>query len=240
MESRGAHLTGVLDEAPGAPGRAEPPAAGSGTRAGQGVEAVSRLVPVVPLRECDERPPRRTVGCAHGCGPEPARARTLVPAQEAAPQESPARAGGSREGGWQTGSWRFTAPTTDASVPRLRHTVRELLERQPTHVPEDTLQGALLITSELVTNAVRHAALLSPEIAVEVALGGGWLRIAVEDSHPYRPKALAAEPYAEQTGGRGLLLVKALAGEAGGRCDVEQTGAGGKVIWAALPLTAVS
>ncbi|MFE9390849.1 ATP-binding protein [Streptomyces sp. NPDC006784] len=134
------------------------------------------------------------------------------------------------------GSWRFTAPTTAPSVPGLRHAVRELLERRPARVPEDVLQGALLILSELVTNAVQHAALLSPEITVEVALGGGWLRLAVEDGHPYRPKALAAEPFREHTGGRGLLLVKALTAEAGGRCDVEQTDAGGKVVWAALPL----
>ncbi|WP_423835642.1 ATP-binding protein [Streptomyces tubbatahanensis] len=165
----------------------------------------------------------RTVGCAHDGGPEYARTRTPAPAQEGACQE---------------GSWRFAAPATDASVPRLRHAVRDLLARQPTHVPDETLQGVLLILSELVTNAVRHAALLSPTIGVEVALGGGRLRVAVEDGHPYRPKALAAEPTGDHTGGRGLLLVKALTAEAGGVCDVEQTGAGGKVIWAALPLAA--
>jgi two-component sensor histidine kinase len=103
-------------------------------------------------------------------------------------------------------------------------------------VPDDTLQSLLLILSELATNAVRHAALLSPEIGVEVELQGGWLRVAVEDSHPYRPKALDAVPSQEHIGGRGLLLVKMITLEAGGRCDVEQTGAGGKVIWAALPV----
>ncbi|WP_247745651.1 ATP-binding protein [Streptomyces oryzae] len=134
------------------------------------------------------------------------------------------------------GAWRFTAPATASSVPRLRHAVRDLLGRQTARVPDEVLQGALLILSELVTNAVQHAALLSPEIGVEVSLGGGRLRVAVEDSHPYRPRALEAEPFREHIGGRGLLLVKTLVGEAGGRCDVEQTSAGGKVIWAALPL----
>lgn len=135
------------------------------------------------------------------------------------------------------GPWRFTAPTTDASVPQLRHEVRDLLRRQEPPVSDDVLQSLLLILSELVTNAVRHAALLSPEIGVEVALGGGLLRVAVEDSHPYRPKALEAEPLMENTGGRGLLLVKAVTDEAGGVCDIEQTASGGKIIWAALPLT---
>lgn len=135
------------------------------------------------------------------------------------------------------GTWRFSRPARDTSVPELRHTVRDLLRRQGALVPDEVLHSALLILSELVTNSVRHAALLSPEIGVEVTLRGGWLRVAVEDSHPYRPKALATDPEREETGGRGLLLVKALALESGGVCDVEQTSAGGKVVWAALPLT---
>ncbi|WP_308341126.1 ATP-binding protein [Streptomyces sp. JJ36] len=134
------------------------------------------------------------------------------------------------------GTWRFAASAVDSSVPRLRHAVRDLVRRQGAPVPEDLLQGVLLILSELATNSVRHAALLSPEIGVELSLSSGWIRVAVEDGHPYRPKALAADPDQQHTGGRGLLLVKTIAAEAGGVCDVEQTGAGGKVIWAALPL----
>lgn len=97
------------------------------------------------------------------------------------------------------------------------------------------MYSLLLIVSELVTNSVRHAALLSPEVAVEVAVGREWVRVAVEDNHPYRPKALEAD--FGQTGGRGLLLVREITLEAGGVCDVEHTSTGGKVIWAALPLT---
>lgn len=134
------------------------------------------------------------------------------------------------------GTWRLTAPALDSSVPQLRHAVRDLVRRQQAPLTDDMLQGLLLILSELVTNSVRHAALLSPEIGVEVSLGSGWVRIAVEDAHPYRPKALEADPDQQHTGGRGLLLVKTIAAEAGGLCDVEQTGAGGKIIWAALPL----
>lgn len=132
------------------------------------------------------------------------------------------------------GAWRFAAPAVDSSVPQVRHAVRDLIRRQRAPVTEELMQALMLVLSELVTNAVRHAALLSPEVGVEVSLGGGWVRVAVEDGHPYRPKALAADP--ELTGGRGLLLVKAFVTEHGGTCDVEQTAAGGKVIWAALPL----
>ncbi|MEU8708938.1 MULTISPECIES: ATP-binding protein [unclassified Streptomyces] len=132
------------------------------------------------------------------------------------------------------GVWRFSAPAVDASVPQARHAVRDLIGRQGVPVDDDILQGLLLIVSELVTNAVKHAALLSPELAVEVAIGAEWVRVSVEDNHPYRPTALVTD-YA-QTGGRGLLLVREITAEAGGTCDVEHTAGGGKIIWAALPL----
>ncbi|MFD4949886.1 ATP-binding protein [Streptomyces sp. NPDC058239] len=132
------------------------------------------------------------------------------------------------------GVWRFTAPAVDVSVPQARHAVRDLLSRQGVPMDDDIAEGLLLIVSELVTNAVKHAALLSPELAVEVAVGAEWVRVSVEDNHPYRPTALETD-YA-QTGGRGLLLVREITREAGGACDVEHTAGGGKIIWAALPL----
>ncbi|MFF8097360.1 ATP-binding protein [Streptomyces sp. NPDC016675] len=132
------------------------------------------------------------------------------------------------------GVWRFTAPTVDESVPQARHAVRDLLVRQGVPVSDDVTQGLLLIVSELVTNAVRHAAVLSPVLAVEVAVGPEWVRVSVEDDHPYRPTALEADH--GRTGGRGLLLVREITREAGGACDVAHTAGGGKVIWAALPL----
>ncbi|PRH77801.1 ATP-binding protein [Streptomyces solincola] len=132
------------------------------------------------------------------------------------------------------GVWRFTAPAVDGSVPQSRRAVKDLLKRQGVPIDADTAYAVLLIVSELVTNAVRHAALLSPELAVEVAVGPEWIRVAVEDEHPYRPRALEADD--ARTGGRGLLLVREITREAGGQCDVEHTASGGKIVWAALPL----
>ncbi|MET9153556.1 ATP-binding protein [Streptomyces griseoflavus] len=132
------------------------------------------------------------------------------------------------------GVWRFTAPAVDASVPQARHAVRDLLLRQGVPVADEVVQGLLLIVSELVTNAVRHAALLSPVLGVEVAVGAEWIRVSVEDNHPYRPTALETDH--ARTGGRGLLLVREITREAGGACEVEHTVTGGKVIWATLPL----
>ncbi|TQE19943.1 ATP-binding protein [Streptomyces ipomoeae] len=132
------------------------------------------------------------------------------------------------------GVWRFTAAAVDASVPQARRAVRDLLARQGVPVSDELVQGLLLIVSELVTNAVKHAALLSPTLAVEVAVGAEWVRVSVEDNHPYRPSVLETDH--GRLGGRGLLLVREITREAGGVCDVEHTASGGKVIWVALPL----
>ncbi|NJQ06868.1 ATP-binding protein [Streptomyces lonarensis] len=134
------------------------------------------------------------------------------------------------------GTWRFTVPPVDGSVPWVRHAVRDLLRRRRAPVGDDLMFAVELVLSELVTNGVRHAALLTPQIGVEVTLLDGWLRLGVEDGHPYRPRALEAVPDQHETGGRGLLLVKAVALEAGGDCGVTPTAGGGKVIWATFPL----
>ncbi|MER5771239.1 ATP-binding protein [Streptomyces sp. NPDC001985] len=132
------------------------------------------------------------------------------------------------------GVWRFTAPAVEVSVPRARHAVRDLLRRQGVPAGDETVEGLLLIVSELVTNAVRHAAPLSPELALEVAVRTGTVRVSVEDDHPCRPRALESDW--RQTGGRGLLLVREITRGAGGAHDVEHTAGGGKVVWAELPL----
>ncbi len=167
---------------------------------------------------------------SRGSAPPPDGAVDAPPGDGPADPEQPAGPPRAYEG-----VWRFTAPAVDVSVPQARHAVRDLIRRQRVPASDDLVQGLLLIVSELVTNAVKHAALLSPELAVEVAVGTDWIRVSVEDSHPYRPRPLETD-YA-QTGGRGLLLVREIAAESGGACDVEHTASGGKVIWAALPLT---
>ncbi|WP_344266127.1 ATP-binding protein [Streptomyces sodiiphilus] len=151
--------------------------------------------------------------------------RSDAPPQRAVPPPPP-----------REGAWRFTVAPAEASVPQIRRAVRELLRRQQVPVSDDLLQGLLLILTELVTNGIRHAALLTPRIGVEVAVDDRWVRVAVEDGHPYRPKALEQAPALENTSGRGLLLVKVITAEAGGRCGVEPTAVGGKTVWAALPL----
>lgn len=134
------------------------------------------------------------------------------------------------------GVWHFREPAVEASVPRTRHAVRDrLLAQGMTGVRyQELVDDVLLIVSELVGNAVKHAAELSPEVTTELSVRRGWVRVSVEDGDPYRPKALESDT--GRTGGRGLLLVKSVTLQAGGVCDVEHTGEGGKVIWASLPV----
>ena len=136
------------------------------------------------------------------------------------------------------GVWRFSAVAHEASVPQTRHAVRDRLLAQGMAEQryQELIDDLLLIVSELVSNAVTHAAVLSPYLTTELAIGGGWVRVSVEDGHPYRPRALESD--LGQLGGRGLLLVKSVTLQAGGICDVERTGEGGKVVWASLPIPA--
>ena len=73
---------------------------------------------------------------------------------------------------------------------------------------EEVVGTACLIVSELVTNVVQHAAVLSPTAAVTLAVEEqAALVLAVVDAHPLKPKPL---PAAHDLGGRGLFLVDAL------------------------------
>lgn len=85
---------------------------------------------------------------------------------------------------------------------------------------------ALLLTSELVTNAIRHA---QTRFAVEVELpGDGAIRVSVTDASPAQPRVVIAPPEAQS--GRGLFFVEQYATDWG----VEST-PGGKRVWFALP-----
>ena len=73
------------------------------------------------------------------------------------------------------------------------------------------VDDAVLLTSELVTNAVVHA---GTAVQVTCRLANGAVEVVVRDGHPARlvPEAAESEPGpTERTGGRGLLLPAALA-----------------------------
>jgi anti-sigma regulatory factor (Ser/Thr protein kinase) len=88
-------------------------------------------------------------------------------------------------------------------------------------------ETALLLVSELVTNAIRHGA---PPVRLTLHLdrasGQRSLRVEVTDSSPSPPTVSAAGP--DQTGGRGLLIVQQLAARWGSYVSKSRLG---KTVW---------
>ncbi|MEV6400864.1 ATP-binding protein [Streptomyces sp. NPDC051907] len=80
---------------------------------------------------------------------------------------------------------------------------------------------AMLIVSELLTNAVLHSG--ATEISLSVAVRDGFLHIAVRDGMPGCAAQKAEDDDAES--GRGLALVDALAAGRGGTWGTTDAGA---------------
>lgn len=106
-------------------------------------------------------------------------------------------------------------PGTPPCVGAARRLVRAALAP---HVPEESLDTAVLLTSELVTNTILHR---GDRCALELWVGSaGRVRISVSDlsgapGHPLRSPHAAPSPDAE--GGRGLWLLDQLADAWGSR-----------------------
>jgi anti-sigma regulatory factor (Ser/Thr protein kinase) len=82
-------------------------------------------------------------------------------------------------------------------------------------VPVD-LDAALLLTSELVTNAVRHEAGQGPQaVVLAIACSRGRLRVDVHDTSRSLPTVAEVPADADAETGRGLLLVETLSDEWG-------------------------
>ncbi|MFJ9596849.1 ATP-binding protein [Streptomyces virginiae] len=99
-----------------------------------------------------------------------------------------------------------TSPSGPRTAMQARDRVRVLLEssgvvRAGTAAGEALLTDALLVTSELVTNAVRHGGGLLG-FDVSLCAGGAGLRIAVTDATSTAPPSPPARP-AGATKGRG-------------------------------------
>jgi anti-anti-sigma regulatory factor/anti-sigma regulatory factor (Ser/Thr protein kinase) len=92
----------------------------------------------------------------------------------------------------------------------------------------DLVDVATLLTSELVTNAIVHAA---TPIELRLELQEPHLNIVVHDHDPRAVRALRAGQSEHQ---RGLLIVDSVAKAWG----IRQDPAGGKLIWCALPVPA--
>ncbi|MET8979199.1 ATP-binding protein [Streptomyces sp. NPDC004539] len=76
-------------------------------------------------------------------------------------------------------------------------------------LPDDVVDNAVLLLSELMTNAYRHAKVPGREVHAHAVLHDDVLRVAVEDADNTLPTPRDAGPLDES--GRGLALVAAIA-----------------------------
>lgn len=128
----------------------------------------------------------------------------------------------------------LTLPAMGSAVRIARETTEQVLTEWGVSRHHPTVDPALLILSELVTNSVQHAAALSPNVTVIYAAGPGTFAFAVHDRHPCRPPLLSA-PTRTRGGGLGTVmeLTLGLGGTAVVRGDADGQG---KSIWITLPL----
>jgi two-component sensor histidine kinase len=130
----------------------------------------------------------------------------------------------------------ITLPSDPASVSAARSHVVDTLAEWGLPPQSETADTIRLIVSELVTNAVQHTFGQSPTFTVDLALERDeHLRIGVTDSHPRFPRRLPAA--VQQDNGRGMVIIRWLTAESGGRMSVTPTREGGKTICVELPWT---
>ncbi|MCX5343089.1 ATP-binding protein [Streptomyces atratus] len=127
----------------------------------------------------------------------------------------------------------LTLPAMGAAVRTARETTEQVLVEWGVSLRHPSVDPVLLILSELVTNSVRHAAVLSPTVTVLYAAGRDAFAFGVHDRHPYEP---ALHGPATGTGG-GLATVVELTLGLGGTTAVRKDADGrGKSIWITVPL----
>ena len=94
------------------------------------------------------------------------------------------------------------------------------------HLSDDRLGDAVLLTSELVGNALRHG---RPPAELVIDSLPDAVTIGVGDRNPTLPGTTPSEPDPEQTSGRGLLIVQALSTRWG--VTPRREGGAGKTVW---------
>ncbi|HVU74587.1 MAG TPA: ATP-binding protein [Mycobacteriales bacterium] len=112
-----------------------------------------------------------------------------------------------------------------SSAAEARAYVRDALDRL---APCADLEVAVLLVSELVTNAVAHAR--GDDLSLTIEICDPYVRLEVQDGS-IADLLVPAEAPLDATGGRGLLLLDRLASRWGVR-DLPE----GKAVWFELPL----
>ena len=99
---------------------------------------------------------------------------------------------------------RVTLPESLRAPARARAWVAE----QGGDLPASVVEDAMLVVSELVTNAIRYG---QPEITLAVAPLPDGMRIEVGDHGEALPLLAPVVPAGNRAGGRGLLIVASTA-----------------------------
>lgn len=126
-----------------------------------------------------------------------------------------------------------TLASDPAAVSASRTFVGDTLAEWGLPADAELSETVRLVVSELTTNAVQHTFGQSPTFTVDITLDGDLLRLGVTDSHPRFPKRLPAA--VQQDNGRGMVIVRWLAAECGGRLRVRPTREGGKTVSVEVP-----
>ncbi|CAL9361620.1 hypothetical protein SUDANB58_00669 [Streptomyces sp. enrichment culture] len=129
-----------------------------------------------------------------------------------------------------------TLPSDPASVSAARTYVVGTLAEWGLPAGTEVSDTIRLIVSELATNAVQHTFGQSPTFTVDLVLDREErLCVGVTDSHPRLPRRLPAA--VQQDNGRGMVIIRWLAAECGGRLRIRPTREGGKTVSIELPWT---
>ncbi|MFD3871845.1 ATP-binding protein [Streptomyces sp. NPDC058623] len=99
-------------------------------------------------------------------------------------------------------------PPLPTTVADARHQVQDLLRRSGFSRDTRAVTDALMVTSELVTNAVRHGDGLTD---FRADVHGGVLRLSVADRNPGAPLSRTSPTAVIRIGGYGWPLVQSLA-----------------------------
>ena len=123
---------------------------------------------------------------------------------------------------WQAGEFRKRFPN-DPLAPAL---ARAALATTAIGIPANAFETAALLTSELVTNSVKHSGSAWIDVAITVRMDALRIEVSDQSTQAIRPRT------AETDGGWGLMLV----GELATRWGIERHRVG-KTIWIEYDLT---
>lgn len=115
----------------------------------------------------------------------------------------------------------FRMEPSEEGVSKARHRILTVVREWGVSLSDEALSDLALMSSELVTNAVRHT---GASCAVVVRWTGARLRVEVTDTDSREPKVGDGAVGAES--GRGLLLVESIAADWGSAQVLA-----GKTVW---------